>query len=369
MSISKAEKQDHLVAVAMLAEENGGTVTPQLICQKLLPDRPIAVGEKAIERCEELGILTHQGEITEEGRRAIRRQTVFMPERGRYAVYYTEDPLVEQSVLDVTAVQEPKLIDTFNSVANAEGDKKKHAAVSALPRSFRSLEGKEAELLGKKKELIKFLDFEDKTTKVSDPVVRKVSATLTISDDRAEFLRLTGDINATIDPPDMDFLGTLKEILKGRGLKWGDPVKERLCCSFNELTDMERVKFMRDIDLKSVTIGNLGEFAIVRLTDIPIAPAKKTDADKWAMALLMNRINTYLSPDTFEGYCREVESIFNRLDYEVELPSQGNLATIVKNLKREDEKIPSPKYWFLQAPIDLGGASVPHAGGRRGGAH
>ena len=71
LDIGRQQKKESYIAVLKLAEENGGKVEATDIINKFFKDRPLYLGEILIHRCFIYGLLTEDGQLTEEGKIAI----------------------------------------------------------------------------------------------------------------------------------------------------------------------------------------------------------------------------------------------------------------------------------------------------------
>ncbi|MDG7000335.1 MAG: hypothetical protein JRN15_14625 [Nitrososphaerota archaeon] len=353
ISISRGEKQDHLLSVIMLANENGGAVTPELVCEKLLPNRPKSVGEAVIKRCSSLDLLDENGRISTQGKVSLGTGQVFIPEQDRYAVYFTDDPLIEQKIIDIYPVGEPILKDSLENARSKNKAKKGTDSVLRIPDSVINLEGKVFQLLGGNRDTVRLLKFESTGSKVSVPKIKNVSAALTLDGVNSTKLQLSGDIGVAIKPPDVNFEKIWQDVLKEKRQLWNTRNDGRLGCHFEELNDAELNTFVRTMKFDLPDTKELGVFASATATDVPVAPASLIDANKWANRLLISKIDAYTWPTVFEGECYDVVKTFVNMGYRIQLPSQAELAKCVRDKKVDSVVYPNAKYWFLQAPLDF----------------
>ncbi|MHA1401940.1 MAG: hypothetical protein ACTSQE_16435 [Candidatus Heimdallarchaeaceae archaeon] len=82
--IARYSKREDITAVLKLAQENDDRVSADLICTKLLGNKPETVGEKIIQRCSDLRLLDVNGYLTDKGRKALEKGSIPIPERGVY---------------------------------------------------------------------------------------------------------------------------------------------------------------------------------------------------------------------------------------------------------------------------------------------
>ena len=110
--VAKAETRQEIQAVLLLAQENGGRITPELVCTKLLGGRPLVVGRTILQRCRLLNLLQgdeNESFLTAEGSESASRGLVFIPERGKYRFWVTDDPLFTPAALDLEPLNEQPL--------------------------------------------------------------------------------------------------------------------------------------------------------------------------------------------------------------------------------------------------------------------
>ena len=91
LDIGRQQEKDSYIAVLKLAQEKGDKVEPKDIIDKFFKDRPENLGERLIHRCFIYGLLTEDGQLTEEGKVAIEENKVFLKENGAYNIWTSRD--------------------------------------------------------------------------------------------------------------------------------------------------------------------------------------------------------------------------------------------------------------------------------------
>lgn len=363
--VGLAEKRPEIQAVLLLAQENHGRVTPDLVCRKLLGGRPLPVGKTILQRCRALQLLGGNDEesiLTEEGAQSISEAEVFIPEKGKYRIWVTADPLFTRPLLDLEPVQEDELT---TDLARESSQRRRSALAPSKgePKTSRRVMADEAERLrgqtfrpsrpGTPRYRINFVGPE--WVEVSDERARQPTRiTWTVSDTRSYPVHVDGAFQADdIEPPEFRFdevwLGTLGD----RARDW-KPTERGPCLhvGFNEIKDAERASFRWDMAFDHPKIPNFGEFDPIEAGAVPLAPRSQKDADQWATWLLRHRVNTYVDMDGFAKLQDEVRGEFT--EFRVDLPRRHDLVRALRRvLGSGSDDRPEAGYWFLQAPLDL----------------
>lgn len=339
MDVRKSGKRDDIVAILMLADENGGEIYPADVCTHLIDNRPTTVGERIIQRCAELGVLevkdNFKGLLTDDGRRAVENKTVYIPESGLYQILYSDEILLPSPLLDCIPDEKKSEKDD-----NTE-------EIDPVIRS--RLENKYFKLLGKAKSEI----FVEKI-KLNGREIRKKSTlnlTYSLLENGNILLRLNGDIDTKLEPPkftQMEIWDLLVESMY-LGDDW-DVVAQCLRRSFEELRPKELLNFMVELRTNELIIEEMGTFSDVTVKNVPIIPKTTEDAYRWALWLLKNSINDYLKSHEYENIVQNILLKFT--GYEIKLPTQIELAKMIR--EETEDKLPA-SYWYLKAPIDIAG--------------
>ncbi len=353
MEIGRQEKRDDLHSILLLAEERGGRVTPQDISQKLLLGRPESAAKALIDRCNYYEILSPYGELTDVGREALRTARVFIPERGRYLVWYTDDPLVSQQLMDLEPIEETRLHDevmTKQDRSKKPGEAQEERPQD-LPDNLHFLEGKTFDLFGHEHGQVAIKKIEPRVVYRRPDNADIVRVNLRLSSSFPPSASLDGRFKWTLPPPRIEFPHAWIDLLGPLSAQWdaseNPPV---LRVSFEALGEGELGSFATNLRLREPHITGLGSFDDAIVQGVPIEPRTQSDANSWAKWLLLRSIDTYVTrpryPELVERATARFEDYFR-----VKLPSQSQLAKELGDQKK-NALLPE-QYWYLQAPLDL----------------
>jgi hypothetical protein len=353
MEIGRQEKRDDLHSILLLAEECGGRVTPRDISQKLLLGRPESAAKALIDRCTYYEILGPSGELTDAGREALKTAQVFIPERGRYLVWYTEDLLVPSQLMDLEPVEETRLHD---EVMMKQDRSKKPSATQEersqdLPNTLHFLEGKTFDLFGHEHGQVAIKKIESRVVSRNPNDSDIVRVNLRLSSTSPTMVSLDGKFKRTLPPPRVDFSQAWLDLLGPLSTQW-DTSKNppALRKSFEELGEGELGSFTTNLKLRGPQVTGLGNFDDTVVQGVPIAPRTEHDANSWARWLLLRSIDTYVAGPRYAELVARCIARFPGY-HDMKLPSQSQLA---KELDEQKNEAPLPEqYWYLQAPLDL----------------
>jgi len=345
LELGRNEARDEIISILMLARENGNTISAELICQELLANRALTMGNLIIKRCKELDLFDDENNLTDQGQSSIETGEVFIPERELFLLTCTNDSLLPQ-----------KLHQEINSERRKENNesKKKYdeGEIELLPQWILNLEGKVIDLIGTSKDRVRIMKIAEKGQRIIENLVEDLKCELSIQDDGSTTLSTFGRFNETIQPPSLEFREVWKTLLGPIANDWDESLSPpKLRVRFGDLTDKERNTFLKDIAFENPSIPNYGNFEPTVVKDVPIGPKTQEEANEWATWLLIKNLPSY----QFEkGYQRLVEEIIQKFSkFKVSLPSRMELARLLrKNFITKGEKLPD-YYWFVQAPLDL----------------
>jgi hypothetical protein len=351
MEIGRQQRREELHAVLLLAEEHGGVVTAREVSQELLQGRPELVGKAIVDRCRDLGLLDESGRITAIGRDALQTGNVFIPERGRYVVWFTEDPLVPQKLIHLEAKEESHLSVEVAIMKDRNARAQTTEAARPLPDKLRSLEGGVYNLMGKGggKVVIRTIDANGLTCHLGPADSAKLTLQVGPASSR---LAMSGGFERLLTPPSLDFEDAWVSALGPLAKFWArsrDPPALR--STFDELNAKELTSFSKTVLLSQPSLKGYGEFDDTSVDDVPIIPRTSSDAASWARWLLKRSIDRYMDD---ERYQRLVESCKSRFpDFPgIKLPAAEEVVHELGAEKTADGVLPKA-YWYVQAPLDL----------------
>jgi hypothetical protein len=329
-------------------------VTASLVCEKLFPGRPESVGKAVVNRCQELDLLDGAGNLTSLGEEALRTGVVFVPERGKYLIWYSEDPLLLQNLLHLEPLDEDTINDELAVMRRSKGSSAGSSSSNPIetPVNLLSLKGKTFDLWGKGGGTIFVKEVEDRCMKRQLAPEDQLQVSLSISESSGCKLRIDGKFNRTLTPPTIEFGEALLDVLGPLGEMWDsrrDP--HSLRCRFIDLGERELNTFRKDLSVTKPALRKFGKFKDAVLKDVPIRAATLTDAENWAQWLLRRSVSTYLSKDRYDEKVREAVNKFPDFSSRIKLPKQKDLAQQIRG-QSEPGALPE-EYWYLQAPLDL----------------
>lgn len=344
-----ATRRDDIRAIVQLGVEQGGHLTAHDLCYHLLGGKPPEVGRRLLELCARLDLITwekpsrnddHVATLTEEGRNVAERGSVFVPERGTWTIWITDDPLVpyEERLLRLEPFKEP----------HAGADLKNERTIIELPEWVEDacdMEGVPSWGDGRE---VSNISLEAKAEEV-DPSAQ-LMLKLRAAPNEPTTVRLSGTVNGKgnerelPDALEMSFEEIWQACLGRRRAEWDS---RSLAVPFSELDSAAREAFETSLRFKSISLPECGEFGAFEVRRIPVRPMNDEDASTWANWLLQTRTHSYVSAADYQRRCSELRERFR--GYRVEMKTQAALAAAIRQAGGER---PERRYWHLQAPLD-----------------
>lgn len=365
--VAKAERRQEIQAVLLLAQGHGDRLTPEQVCEDLLGGRPPIVGRTILRRCREYGLMEGSDEqsfLTEAGRESASKGFVFVPEKGKYRLWVTDDPLFPEAALDLLPVkEEPLSTDHVRESQRTHGwGREKTRGGSAhgaldMKSQAEALRGRVFTPLSSESHPIQINFVGPEWVRVEDaapPAPARI--TWKTSETNPGKVRVDGAYRAEgLAPPRVPFLTIWRALLGPYAEDWVNtdhgPV---LRCAFegDGLASANFRSFRRTLEFDSPSIPDLGGFDPLQVDDVPLAPRKWEDAQSWAAWLLQDRIVSYQDERSFGILRQEVLKAFP--EFEVELPSAAELLERLapSGGTGGPGRFPAA-FWFLNAPRDL----------------
>lgn len=352
--IAKAEIQklvvrEEIQAVLMLADQLGGKVTPADIVSHLLANRPEKIGKRVIEWCASNNVLNWKGELTDIGRESLQEGKVFTSESGVYKFILTDHPLIPEKILLIEPNREGNLFKEMKELRNAENGYKIEEELITLPPEVLTLAGVEKRYneISESKEDVRIVYIEERGVTGNPPYSPFV---LSIELDRfipPKLLIRHGKKIRQGGTPDIPYKNAMESILANKFHDW-DPNTNTLKIDYNQLGPNEKRTFQKSIHFETPQLPNYGSFDPIRIS-FNIQPRTSQDAARWAYWLLKDRITNYIHEEEYSELCMEIANLF--VEFQIRMPSQEELVDEILNETKE--RIRTPKYWYLRAPLDL----------------
>ncbi len=354
--IGQGKKREELHAVLLLAKERKGRVSAEAVCEHLLLGRPETVGKAVIDRCRYYGLINSRGYLTDIGKRALEEESVFIPERGRYRVWFTDDPLHPPGLIDIQPQRERTLYrevrgNRANGDSETDPSREEREKAANVPENLLGMEGKTFDLLSPEGDRVRILKVEPKGATVEDGDGRKLIFSISFRPGKPPKLEAKGSYQRLIDSPPIEPRIAWRAVLGGRARDWDDERSPpALRCSVSDLGADELDSFTTTVSCKKPELPGYGAFEDVEIPNVPIAPRGRKNAQRWAEWLLRERIDAYLDDS---GYARLVAAVKQEFpDFTVKLPGREVLAQRLREEITESGVLPE-HYWYIQAPLDL----------------
>jgi hypothetical protein len=352
VEIARQYKREELIAVLKLAQEKGGRVTASDICESLLIGRPESVGRALLSRCHYLDLLDERGRLNEIGEKALETSSIFLPERARFRMWFTEDPLLPQKLLHLQPTDETLTYDDIRNDRNGQVGNSQNDQTSELPDKLRILEGREVNLLGRDGGLVVVRKIASYCLVKNISSEDNLTLTLCIEAQGPSSLVIDGKFKRALRAPTIEFECAWSELLGPLKDCWDNSrTPPALLTSFSELKDVELSSFRKTVHISKPELDGLGVFEDTSVDDVPITPRTNDDATEWAEWLLTRSIETYTTTEEFQEKRKLVKETFP--DYpSLQLPSSEDLVGKLWNFRDDRGKLPH-QYWYLRAPMDL----------------
>jgi hypothetical protein len=351
-----ATRRDDIRAIVQLGVERSGRLTAPDLCAHLLGGKPPVVGVRLLEMCERLGLVEWDGpsrnrdrgaSLTDEGREVAESGDVFVPERGTWTIWVTDDPLVplEERLLRLDPFKEPYAAHDLK-----KDPSRPERNIVELPGWIEEACDVQGVPCWGDKRAVSNIELEPKAEKV-EPDAR-LTLTLRVAPDAPPVVRLHGEVadrrndRVLSDVSAPSFEDVWRASLGPRATAWNG---RSLAVRFADLDDAGRADFEQTMRFPGLSLPSQGAFGAFDVRRIPLRPANDADASAWANWLLEHGTHAYVRAADYMRRCGEVRARFE--GYRVEMKPQAELAAAVRQASGER---PGRAYWYLQAPLDWG---------------
>jgi len=356
--VAQAQNRGELHAVLLLAQERG-YVFAKMVAEELLGNRPETIGKRLIQICVTHNLLKEEESrgkknyiLTEMGQTALEEEKIFIPERGTWEIWITNDPLWASALIQIKAFNEPPAFKETRRDKKTELEDRCENMQSLPEWLSEKLQRQIITPLANRNADYRFDELEKKGEVVTPDA--NITATLTIPQfgDNSD-LRFTGKVaDKKCDYQEqhpITFESAWHQILQQQGwlTRWRIQQQTQqyvLDVSYPELkTDQERASFRKNYPISKPYLTDWDIFDNTIIDDVPIAPATQQDANNWGHWLLERDTNQYVLKGDFETMQNKVAESFP--DYEITFPEQSDFAQPLRRI--------NPRaYWYLQAPLD-----------------
>ena len=345
------EKHDEFYSVLILANELKRPITSKDISKNLLINFPEKSGDILFDTIVKLKLIDVEGNITKSGIEALSSHSILIPERDVYDIYCVKDPLVPQILLDYTSIKRKNI---EREILREKTEKKN---IEKLPEWLMPIQNEKIKIYNKKKN-IHIFNIDEKG--ILFPSKHNQSLTISLTIDRnGNKMEFSGYSSVTKEiPNDLSFDIIWPKIL-GSSANFWEYIFERdkfaLKISYNELNEYEKVNFVKNLKIEKPIIENYGRFDTTVVKNVPIAPKRTDDAQKWFEWFLMNNLSEYIPEQKYQLFLKTNWKKFPEFSNDLRFPTQKELIEKIKDIdnKKGIREHHSRKFWYLQTPLDL----------------
>ena len=319
--IAQAEKRTELYAITLRATEVSETDADDIANHLLHGDDPTSkrIARNLLHICVQHGLMKEtdgQYTLTEDGEQVATTEQVFVPARGTWTVWASDDHLLGVPVVEIKPFDEPSAYDEVHR-KRKDRDRPMSAVPDWLQASKQTFKTAASSLATRLDEL----------KHQAEAIEPDTSLRLKWNIREGE-LRLVGklgerDVDAELEAPERSPEKLWRYLLEGAGLwnDWDDARKE-LLVFFDDTSDAERQTMTRSVKIVP-RIPGFGAFDALTL-ELPINAATPDDAQRWAEWRLVNAIDDYATEAHYDEWSRKAAAPFGH--YDVQLPKRAELA-------------------------------------------
>ncbi|MCK7565280.1 hypothetical protein [Marinobacter xestospongiae] len=350
--VAIAKKRSDLLPVLLRVQEVEQT-DPKDIADHLFFERDSrrVVAERLLKVAHNYGLLKKENDgaysLSEEGKRAIAKERVYVPQEGTWTIWASDDSMLEYPILHVVAWEEPS---AFDEVWGKDKKENSNRAFKTLPPWVTKGVGRVFDAMGKAAESSRI----DKMHSIAESVPDQASLELKWDVGTGD-LRLRGDlagqsVDSVLKAPDIEPDQVWKSLLKQAALwsRW-DGDRKALKVTFSESEISERERLTRDLTFKNPMIPGVGQFKDIDVQNIPLFPLLAGDAEKWADWRLKARINDYATNPRYQQWVKEAAEPFSEFS-----PALRERAELAEVAWADRGNRPTAYCWHLVASEDWG---------------
>lgn len=280
--------------------------------------------------------------LTDEGKKALEKNEILVPEEGCWAICVCEDPLLPHQLLSIDVHHEPTAASTGLN-KNRENLKERANKLVKVPKNINAVLGLQVQPIAGGQE-VRINKIEAKGEKLSHGKKFQIEWNVTggtVEVKRSKELIFTEKVETVSRDK------VLKLFMKCEGLAddWQDQ-SETLTVSFADTNPEERLSMKRTIKISKPVVSKLGSFAPLSLSNISITPRCATEAKEWALWRLKQKVNMYASANKYKSWTQKALEPF--MEFDVSIKDRAELANELwfENSKKND------KCWHLMAAQD-----------------
>ena len=348
---SIAKPRGDMVTILRYLDEESGESNIRGLQKHLCLRRVMA--ERLLEYACLIGLVSKNGKgktylykLTDEGREALKKKKVFIPEDGIWEMTLCKDSLLPHPVVSLKDYKESHAWDEIKS-ASKEKTEKRQELFEDVPSWIKQIENFRG-----------FIPHENGEEMMVESICRigekvKSEKSLNIRWDvhkKQVHLESKGkDLDPFPGPKSIDSDIIWKEFLKaGDKLEHWNKSRKSLAVSFKEVKDSERNSMKKTFKYKKPEISGYGKFDDITIEGVRIHAKTEGDARKWALWRLNQKIVSLANREEYAKWLAEASGPFS--EYHLELPKRDAYAEeIWQSSKNFEER---KKAWYMIAAVD-----------------
>ena len=289
------------------------------------------------------GFIDGNYDLTEKGNNTLDNGIVYMPQIGIYEVLVVQDLIFPQAILEFSELK-PSLHNEIMRRYEKRENNNVESFIELPEFIYNSINmGTITTISEDKQKSIIISNIDERGNKLDG--TEEASFRLVYDEDFNINLSVSFRNNSyKIDLPKFDEFNTVEEMLRKISSE-ADINLYRIPVNFRETTIKERKNFMKDFNLSSIELTNLGIFDTIKVIQLLIFPKDFDTAFTWAKELLIEEIGSFITKrELSDNWNKVMKNIaFNNYQF-----PEINKENLLDEIPFGDEK-----FWFLIAPEDL----------------
>jgi len=359
MDVGIQQERPAYLAILNSIKETNGKGNPDYIANKLLAGRPKEAAINILRRCLELKLIDENWILTKDGEKAIENNRIFIPERGTYKLWITDELLLDQKILHFESIGNKANIGDIerSEIDLEEFDKLRiEIPLDILEKNMDTLS-----LFGSVRKAVKIIEIHKYGHKAELDSNNRLEIEINVKVDSTKpTISLSGKIGSSKEFMNILDITTIlifeyiwKELLGKEYTNW-ELYCRKLKVNFEDLDEEGKRTFKINRIFEKPRIGPYGVFDTTVVENISIKPIDFINAQKWFRWLLNNtNPGKYCWTTNYEDFIGKIKQKFPDYNDKLVSPNQETLAKIIKRDSFEKKKELSHSYWYFQAPIDL----------------
>lgn len=359
-TIARSHDRPELLAVAQLAADAPGGLTPAVLAHELFGGQA-TLCKAVIDRCVKIGLLDRRhpnapAMLSARGREMLASGQVRVPEDRTWRIYYVDDPLLEAAIVHVEPCWDGNARDTRNQFYGGRKQGAQPEPPQSCPAALREAVNEQAwsSIVDRSSFELMRLSSRGLASERS-PVRLELDFVL---DEPSPRLCLHGELAAPRQPPKQPALhlqvrsqlaapnvlmawtyDQMWRALVAHASKVEPHTLDHACEQarrrvlpqrWDDTNETERRSMRRTVAVAATRIAALGQFEPTQIDDVELIARAPEDARKWAAWLQWDGINDYCTPASLRANGERVIARFPDFDLQAG-PPEGLLAYATRN--------------------------------------